>query len=540
VEAGGFYEQDNGNFSTIPGLAQVMPFLDTTPSYPRNELMDWDYMSVPQTQAGGRQIHYAQGKTLGGSSAINNLAYHRATRGTYQKWADVVGDRSYQYENIARFFKKSALLHPPDFPKRDAWNATFLYDPTAFDNRARGPLQVSWGQWVDPTITWMAKAIRSLGLPQNLLGLNSGLLAGTGAYVTSTVDPTHAIRSSSRTSYMEKIGVPSGLQVYHHTRATEILFRAKRATGVQVTTEVSSYVLSARREVVLSAGVFGSPHLLMVSGIGPSATLKKYRIPIVSNLEGVGQNLWDQIFFQVINAVTTPSGPQQVALNPRKAEQQYHKQRWGPLSSISAYIAFEKIPSSFRERFSRTTKAALSWFPHDWPEVEYIAAAAPGPNGTSLGVLGGCITAPLSRGSVTIQGPDLSTPPVIDLGWFTHEADGEVAVAAVKRLRQAWKGIKNIAVGPELVPGEAVRTNAQILEFIKNSATQIWHAGATCAMGRKGDSKAVVDSKAKVFGVGGLRVVDASAFPYTVPGHPQATVYMLAEKIAADITGDKS
>ena len=84
IEAGGFYEQDNGNLSTVPGYAQNIPFLDTTPSYPRNSAMDWDYLSVPQAQAGNRVIHYAQGKTLGGSSAINTLAYHRATVGAYQ------------------------------------------------------------------------------------------------------------------------------------------------------------------------------------------------------------------------------------------------------------------------------------------------------------------------------------------------------------------------------------------------------------------------------------------------------------------------
>jgi choline dehydrogenase len=538
VEAGGFYEQDNGNLSTIPGLAQAMPFLDATPSFPQNPLMDWGYVSVPQTSAAGQRIHYAQGKTLGGSSAINNLAYHRATRGAYQKWAQLVGDGSYQYDNIAKFFKLSSVLHPPNFAKRNTPNATFTYDTKAFDNSRRGPLHVSWAQWVDPTITWMTKAIRSLGLPQSASGHNSGILTGTGAYVTTTVDPRDATRSSSR-SLMDKVGVPSGLKVYHHTRAIKLLFRGKRATGVQVTTNGKTYVLTARKEIVLSAGVFGSPHLLMVSGIGPSAPLQKYNISVVSNLSGVGQNLWDQTFFAVINAVTTPSGPQQIILEPEKAKQQYSKHQWGPLSSISAYISFEKIPASRRGDFSHSTEAALAWFPEDWPEVEYVAGAAAAPDGTTLGVLGGCLTTPLSRGSISIQSADPLTPPVIDLGWFTNPADGEVAVAALKRLRQAWKGVPAITAGPELVPGDAVQSDAAILEFLKNAMTPIWHAGATCSMGRKGDVKAVVDSKAKVFGVEGLRVVDASAFPFMVPGHPQATVYMLAEKIAADIIGKK-
>jgi choline dehydrogenase len=534
VEAGGFYEQDNGNLSTVPGYAQNIPFLDTTPSYPRNSLMDWDYLSVPQTQAGNRVIHYAQGKTLGGSSAINTLAYHRSTIGAYAKWADLVGDSSYQWSNVLPYFKKSAHLWSPDFPKRNTPNATFSYDTTVWDNSLEGPLQVSWAQWQDPTITWLAQGIRSLGLAANNIGLNSGRLTGSSAYVTTTVDPRDATRSSSRTSYMDTVGVPAGLKVYHHTTARKILFSGTKASGVTVVTAGSIYTLSANKEIVLSAGVFGSPHLLLVSGIGPAATLKSLGITVVSNLAGVGQNLWDQLYFQVINIVSTPSGPQEAAANPALVEKQYRDQAWGPLSSISAYISFEKIPSSLRSAFSSATNTALSWFPSDWPEVEYVAGAVASGDAT-LGVMSSCLTAPLSRGSVTISSSDPTVPPIIDLGWFTHPADGEVAVAGLKRARKAWSSISSIVVGSEITPGSAVQSDAQILDYVKNTATQIWHAGATCAMGKKGDAKAVVDSNAKVFGVSGLRVVDASAFPFMVPGHPQATVYMLAEKIAGAI-----
>jgi choline dehydrogenase len=494
--------------------------------------MDWDYVSVQQAGAGNRMIHYAQGKTLGGSSAINTLAYHRATQGAYKRWAELVGDQSYTYQNVLPFFEKSAFLWSPDFAKRNTPNATFKYDSSAFDDSRAGPLQVSWAQWVDPTITWIAQAIRSLGLPQSDEGLNSGHLAGMSAYVTTTVDPRSATRSSSRTSYMENVGVPAGLKVYHHTRARKIVFDGKRACSVQVRTQNADYTLTARKEIVLSAGVFGSPHLLMISGVGPAALLKRYGIAVVTDLAGVGQNLWDQIYFQIVNVVSTPSGPQQAAADPAKTNKQYYEQQWGPLSSISAYIAFEKLPASLRNTFSRATKTALAWFPADWPEVEYVAGAVAGPNGSTLGVLSTCLTAPLSRGSVSIQNSDPSTPPVIDLGWLTNPADGEVAIAGVKRARQAWSNIPSIAVGPEIAPGAAVQTDAQILDWVRNTTTQIWHAGATCAMGRKGDEKAVVDSNARVFGVKNLRVVDASALPFMVPGHPQSTIYMLAEKIA--------
>ncbi len=360
IEAGGFYQRDNGNLSTVPGYGLSIPFLDTKPTYPQNSAMDWNYVSVPQTQAGDRQIHYAQGKTLGGSSAINSMAYHRATVGAHQKWADLVGDQSYTWQNFLPYFEKSAELKHPDFAKRDTPNATFQYDPSVFSN---GPLTVSYATWVDPTITWLAKAIRSLGLPESSLGLNSGTLSGSSAFVTTTVNQDEAVRTTSFNSYLEKVGLGAGLRVYHNTRATKIVFSGKQASGVQVTTGSSDYTLKAIKEVILSAGVFGSPHLLMVSGVGPGSTLQSYDIPVVSDLPGVGKNFWDQLFFQVVNLVKTPSGPQEVAVNPQLAKTEYKKLKWGPFSSISAYIAYEKLPQSARTSFSQSTNTALSWFP---------------------------------------------------------------------------------------------------------------------------------------------------------------------------------
>ncbi|KAF1992843.1 GMC oxidoreductase [Amniculicola lignicola CBS 123094] len=468
VEAGGFYEQDNGNLCTIPGNALNIPFLDTTPSYPRNPLMDWDYFSVPLTQAGNRVIHYA------------------ATAGAYDNWAALVGDSSYTRPNVLPFFKKSATLTAPDFSKRNTPNATFSYDTSVWNNALRGPLQVFWASWQDPTITWLAKGIRSLGLAMRKIGFNSGSLTGSSAYVTTTVRTRDATRSYSRTSYMDTIGVPSGLKVYHHTATRKIPFKGKKASEVVV-------------EIILSAGVFGSPHLLLVSGVGPAATLNPLGIPVVSNLAGAA---------------------------------------WGPLSSISAYTSFGKIPTSMRKAFSCATTTALSWFPFDRPEVEYIAEAVALGNAT-LGLMSSCLTALLSRGSVTIKSADPRVPPVINLGWFTNPADGGVAVAGLKRAREAWSNISSIIVSEEIAPGAAVRSDAQSLQYIKNSATQIWHAGATCSMGKKGDAKAVVNSEAQVFGVSALRVVDASAFPFMVPGHPQATVYMFAESIADAIIRGK-
>ena len=206
----------------------------------------------------------------------------------------------------------------------------------------------------------------------------------------------------------------------------------------------------------------------------------------------------------------------------------------GPLSSLNGLIAFEKIPDNIRHNFSPAALSALAWFPTDWPEVEYASNTGLGANGTGLGYIEAALSAPLSRGNVTISSADTLAPPVINMGWLTDPAgaDAQVAVAAVKRMRQAWATISQIVAGPELAPGPMVQTDADILAYIRATAIPLYHAGATCAMGKAGDPNAVVDSSARVFGVQGLRVVDNSATPFVGPGHPQATVYMLAEKIA--------
>ena len=123
------------------------------------------------------------------------------------------------------------------------------------------------------------------------------------------------------------------------------------------------------------------------------------------------------------------------------------------------------------------------------------------------------------------------------MGWYTDDAntDAQVAVAALKRIRQAFATVTNITAGPELAPGPTVQTDQEILTYIRNSSIPLYHAGATCAMGKISDIQAVVDAHARVIGVQNLRVVDMSAVPFVPPGHPQATVYMLAEKIADDI-----
>lgn len=217
--------------------------------------------------------------------------------------------------------------------------------------------------------------------------------------------------------------------------------------------------------------------------------------------------------------------------------QQYLRNAAGPLSSLSGFIAFEKIPPTLRRAFTAPALTALASLPTDWPEVEYLTSSAIGPSGSGLGIILASLSSSFSRGNITISSADIADPPVINLGWLSDadDVDAQVAVAAFKRMRQAWDSIPQITTGPELRPGPTVQSDEQILAYIRNSTSTLYHAAGTCKMGKRGDPMAVVDSRARVFGVKGLRVVDNSASPFAVPGHPQSTVYMLAEKIAGVI-----
>lgn len=285
----------------------------------------------------------------------------------------------------------------------------------------------------------------------------------------------------------------------------------------------------------------------MVSGIGPASTLEAHNIPICANRPGVGQNMWDNSFsgptypvnVQTHNSLANPSviGP---AIN------QYNAQRTGILTNSGGdFLAFEKLPNG---SISPSTRRDLDdTFGPDWPDVEYLEIDAyfgdqllPRPASTIGGnfaaILPG-LTAPFSRGNVTIASNDTSVLPVISPNWLLDPRDREVLIAAFRRARRIWnsRSLQDVVTGPEAFPGANVTSDSDILDAIQRSAQTIWHASGTNKMGRENDEMAVVDSRARVIGLQGLRVVDASAFPFLPPGQPQSMVYALAEKIAQEI-----
>ncbi|KAF6813053.1 choline dehydrogenase [Colletotrichum plurivorum] len=545
VEAGGFYEVENGNNSVVPLLSLTgIAFIDPTPEFTPQPLMDWSLVSEPIPGAGGRRVHYAQGKTLGGSSAINTMSYIRGTKGSYGLWAETVGDESFQWENMLPYFKRSVSLTPPDEEKRDNTNATVVFDPADYDETG-GPLQVSWNNWVDPTLTWLARVVLSLGLTISPKGFSSGELAGHGAWVPSTIEPKRAQRSTSESSFLRESIEKTGIIVYTHTQATKVLFNGTQATGVSVNSQGVDYTLTAGKEVILTAGTFHSPQLLQASGVGAREHLEALSIPVVADVPGVGQNLQDPIQIFVAYPVSTLSA-QSLTADPALVPgfvAEYLRSGSGPYSSAAGFLAHERLPNSTLAGFSQSTREKLASVPSDWPQLSFIVGSfSTGPGQTS-GTLAAYLPLVFSRGNVTIESAlVLGTAPKINLNWLSDEADVELAVAAVKRLRAAWgsefANTPGFKAGPETLPGEAVQTNEEILEYVRANAGQVWHPVSTCAMGKEGDvaaGRAVVDSRGRVFGVQRLRVADASTFPFAIPGHPQSAVYALAEKIADDI-----
>ena len=313
-----------------------------------------------------------------------------------------------------------------------------------------------------------------------------------------------------------------------------------------------TYNIMAKKEVILSAGSFQSPQLLMVSGVGPQATLDEFDIPVVSALDGVGQNMWDHVMFGPSYQVDFPTLDATLhnAVALADALVEYSTEAKGPLSSnVVEFIGWEKVPQKYRNNFTEATIEALSWFADDWPELELISGngyigdfgypVLQQPlDGKQYATILGAMVAPLSRGNVTISSADATAAPKINPNWLTDPADQEVAIAFYRRMREVWDTpeLRSIRVGQdEAYPGLDEATDEQILEVVRSSLMTVWHAAGTCKMGQSSDSMAVVDSLARVYGIENLRVVDASIFPLLPPGHPQSTIYALAEKIADTI-----
>ena len=277
------------------------------------------------------------------------MAYQRASVGSLERWADDVGDASYAYENVSPYYYKSLNFTPPNYDRRIA-NATPDYDISTLGNG--GLLDITYPNYAQAFSTWLARALETVGiLPTN--GFTSGNLNGS-SWLVNTIKQTTGFRESSETAFLRPALGQANLFVYTNTLAEKILFNGRVAKGVQVTSGNTSYTLSARREVIVSAGTFQSPQLLQVSGVGPADVLSEHGIDIVANRPGVGHGMNDHIFFGItyrVNVQTSTALSYGQGL--QRAIEEFHTEQTGILSSPGGdYAAYEKVPLALRSNFS--------------------------------------------------------------------------------------------------------------------------------------------------------------------------------------------
>jgi len=250
-----------------------------------------------------------------------------------------------------------------------------------------------------------------------------------------------------------------------------------RATGVSVQSSGLNWTLSARKEVIVSAGVYHSPQLLMVSGIGPASTLQSHNITVIKDLPGVGQNMHDSC---AIGSVTHNTSVQNPSITTEVINQYINNASGILTNSGGDVLGFEKLPAAYRKNLSNATLEALSQWPADWPEMEYITLNFGGPTGAMAAEISMLMVATISRGNVTISSNSMLDKPIISTNWLLENADQEVAVQAYRRAREAWQNFPaGIEISEEISPGANVTTDEQLLEAIRGLVGPIHHGSST-------------------------------------------------------------
>lgn len=373
IEAGGFYEIENSNLTEVP--SNCVYYLGKDPLW-NNPLIDWAQYTTPQPALNNGKVLFSQGHTLGGGSTRNFMWYQRGAKQSYKYWATATGDSSWEWENFLPFLKKPVEFTPPQEGSYQT-NLTPNYNIDDYDPNG-GPLQVSYPNFISPSASYIGAGLSEIGL-KDLPGMVDGNLLGWTGCAT-TIDPLTQTRSSSETSMLrEAINRDFNTQVYTHTLAKRILFdKQKRAKGVEVETAGLGsgsvrYRLQASKEVIVSAGAFRSPQLLMVSGIGPPETLEKHDIEVVADRKGVGQNLWDHIWVAITREFNVLTSAQLADFDfLAAADEEYVANRTGINTNPGGtLIAFEKLPEGAISK--STLKDLDDTFGGDWPHLEYFS-----------------------------------------------------------------------------------------------------------------------------------------------------------------------
>ena len=442
--------------------------------------LDWDYSTEPEAGLGGRAIKWPRGKSHGGSSAINAMAYTRGNRLCYRAWQDAAGP-SWGYDALLPVFKAI---------EDNSRGASSVHG-------AGGPLAVS--DTTDPHAGHLAflQAARDHGFEGRAdFDFDGARQEGGAGFYQKNIKAGR--RHSAAAAYLVPALGRSNLVIWSQAQALKLTIQAGRATGVDVLRGGDRVHARARREIILSAGAIESPKLLMLSGIGPADALRQHGIAVHHDAPGVGANLQDHLRVSVRWTARQPLAP----------------------STVSAGLF------TF-SRAAATRRGAA-------PDLQFYV-------GRGLDVADPFVTLtvamsqPASRGSIALGSSNPIDPPVIRANYLTAGGDLDAMVDGVRLAQElasskAYEAIR----GEPADPNPMVRTDAEIRDFIRRGADTIFHPACTCRMGR--DREAVVDPELRVRGVAGLRVADASVFPAALNSQIHAACVVIGER-AAEMLG---
>ena len=483
--------------------------------------VDWGFWTEPQTALDGRRMYQPRGKTLGGCSSTNAMAYVRGNRLDYDDWA-ALGNTGWGYDDVLPYFIRSE--HNDQYDQ---------LNPHYHGNS--GPLNVTFAtRFKTPLAEAFVDACQQTGIPRNP-DYNGADQAGTGFFQFTIKDGK---RHSAATAFLKPALNRPNLKVITRALTNRILLKNDRAVGVTfLTGKNQTQTATATQEVILSAGAFQSPQLLMLSGIGSKATLAQAGIRLTNELEGVGQNLQDHLFTGVSSLCSqrgVSSNFYLKPLNQLKALGQYFVSGNGPMTiSPLEAVAFLKTDNS-KDRPDMQLHFAPAHTGDDYMADMYDLSTWPTTDGYTILPT---VLKPKSVGYVSVRSDSPLDAPVIQPNYLTDEDDRKVLI---KGIREALTVMEADAFGPyrsRLQTPPDHSSDDAIWQHILQQLDTVYHPVGTCRMGTDDDEMAVVDASLRVRGIEGLRVVDASVMPTIVSGNTNAPVIMIAEKAADLILG---
>jgi choline dehydrogenase len=478
--------------------------------------VNWCFSSEPDEGSGGRRIEVPRGKMLGGSSSINGMVYIRGQAQDYDHWAQL-GNRGWSWQDVLPVFKRMES-----------------YDGGSDEHRGRnGPLRVTdTPRHKMPLLEKMIEAAGKIGLP-----FNPDLNGATQEWIgMSQVTIAKGRRQSTAYCYLDPARSRANLTIEPGTMAETLVLEGKRCVGVRYSVagqkrEAKAYEARAAREVIVCGGSINSPKLLELSGIGQGERLRALGIAPVHELKGVGENLRDHYSPRVKFAITARNATfNDNARGWRLAREALKYALWG-----EGFLATTSVPIRlyFRTRPGlETPDATVSILPFLYERVGPSWRGGGRRISRKRGItMNVNVLRSESTGSVHIKSADPAAPPAIRFNFLSARADREGLLAALAKARElmATAPLKELT-GEEIAPGAHLKTDDELLDWVRNNAETTYHPVGTCKMGA--DPMAVVDHELRVHGLAGLRVADASVMPTLTSGNTNAPCIMIGEKCA--------